>query len=340
MSDLYSGKRIFYLDELRVVAILCVILCHTARFYGDFKYTSLKVAIPGFLDIIGLVGVPLFFMISGALLLNRTYTLGDFFKRRFTRILYPAVFWIAIAVILYAFIKPSNILPVIFGINNFTWFIWVMVGIYLIIPVINSFIKEYGIKGTEYFLAIWFITIILNTLGMYPFKNLELTFFAGFLGYSVAGYYLANKDFKINKLALTIIGIAMFVVFTVLNMYRVYNGTTFTQQYLTVYVSLASIGVFIAFRSFSEYCDQFKSTSLSRIHEKLKNNKFGVAIFTVSICSYGMYFANSIIRIIINPMHIHSLKLFPVLYLIMAVGSFAIVFAMSKVPVLKKFSGV
>ena len=69
-----------------------------------------------------------------------------------------------------------------------------MMGIYLFLPIINSFIKEYGIKGAEYFLIIWFLTIIMNSLGYYPFYELELSYFFGYIGYVVLGYYLFNKN--------------------------------------------------------------------------------------------------------------------------------------------------
>ena len=155
-------KRIFYFDEIRALAILFVILCHTTTIYHPFNYSFSPLAIPSILNMLGWVGVPLFFMISGALLLNREYTLKDFFKRRFTRILYPFIFWMIITLSLYYFFLgfgEKELLKVFFGDNRYTWFIWVMMGIYLILPVLNSFIVEYGMKGVRYFLAIWFITV-------------------------------------------------------------------------------------------------------------------------------------------------------------------------------------
>ena len=82
-----EGKnRIFYLDQIRASAILLVILCHIVREYckirpaGSLGWSSVAI----FIDL-GVIGVPLFLMISGALLLNRDYKLGDFLKRRFIR---------------------------------------------------------------------------------------------------------------------------------------------------------------------------------------------------------------------------------------------------------------
>ncbi|MBQ6100208.1 MAG: acyltransferase family protein [Methanobrevibacter sp.] len=84
-------NRIFYYDFLRAFAIIAVILCHVDGRY-EFTTASLKLAIPFLLNDIGLMGVPLFLMLTGALLLGRKQSLGDFFKKRFSRIVYPYVF--------------------------------------------------------------------------------------------------------------------------------------------------------------------------------------------------------------------------------------------------------
>ena len=87
-------ERIFYYDALRAFAIIAVIICHVDHFFGPLTTPAQIIAKLTFHDI-GDIGVPIFLMISGALLLNREYpSLADFLKRRFTRIIYPFIFWI------------------------------------------------------------------------------------------------------------------------------------------------------------------------------------------------------------------------------------------------------
>lgn len=140
-------------------------------------------------------------MLSGALLLNRDFSLKDFFKKRFSRIVYPYIFWISITVILgYFFFGFSDNIPlIILGEQKYTWFVWTLAGLYLFIPVINSFIKEFSLDGIKYFLIIWIVTIILNTFRHYPFHALELSYFAGYLGYLLLGYYLVKVPIKNTK---------------------------------------------------------------------------------------------------------------------------------------------
>lgn len=336
-NNIYSNKkRVFYFDVLRAVAILCVILCHTTRMYSPYTFDTIKHAIPPLINVIGLVGVPLFFMLSGALLLNRDYDLKDFFKKRFTRILYPAIFWIIITILLiYPFFNTSEIVKIILGQDKYTWFVWVMIGIYLIIPVINSFIKEYGMKGVKYFLLVWAVTVVLNTANMYPFEQLELSYFAGYLGYVVLGYYLANTKFKLSSFSQIIIGILMFVVFTIANMYSRYYNLHIGNSYKCIFVVLASIGVFIFFKALYEYLESRNSG----IHERIKNGRIGYLIFLISSCSYGMYFLNSLILKFVKTLNIQSLKLFPVIFILVAILSLAVVLIVSKISFLKKFSG-
>ena len=92
-----SNQRIFYYDFLRAFAIFAVILCHVDGIIG-YSFWNLKVALPGLLTTIALTGVPIFLMLSGALLLNKEYSLKEFFKKRFSRIIYPFIFWMAISI--------------------------------------------------------------------------------------------------------------------------------------------------------------------------------------------------------------------------------------------------
>ena len=96
-------ERIFYYDFLRAFAIIAVIICHVDAFFGPLTNTTQIVAQMTFHDI-GRIGVPIFFMISGALILNREYpSLKFFLKKRFVRIIYPFIFWIILILVQIAY---------------------------------------------------------------------------------------------------------------------------------------------------------------------------------------------------------------------------------------------
>ena len=111
------------------------------------------------------------------------------------------------------------------GEPSITWYFWILIGIYLFIPVLNSFIRDYKIKGAEYFLAIWFFTMILKTFNSYPLWHyFNLDMFAGFIGYPVLGYYLANKEFKLNDKKLCISGLIILIISGSLCILRLHKG--------------------------------------------------------------------------------------------------------------------
>ena len=254
-----TKNRIFYYDFLRTLAILFVILCHTSHFFSWGGTTTASLITSYTLYDLAKLGVPIFFMLSGALLLNKDYEIKDFLKRRFTRILYPFLFWISIILIgVYYLTGTQFLLDMFLGTNGqFSWFVWTLMGMYLFIPIFNAFIKRYGIKGVEYYLVIWFFTIILAQFNSYPFGRFDLTVFSGWFGVLVLGYYLDNKDFKISDSKLCLIGFLVFLACLIINVY--WNYTNYVPcfsldkcDYLSLLSIVISSGFFLFIRYFKK----------------------------------------------------------------------------------------
>lgn len=349
-----KSKRIFYFDELRVLAIFFVILVHVSQHFArvSVKHTlfwSFSASLKAF----GSVGVPLFFMISGALLLNREYgNIIDFYKKRISRIAIPFAFWIIfiVYVLVTFFDKPFTFNGVCHMAiyDGFPWFFWTLLGLYLFMPVINSFIKEYSIKGAEIFLVFWILTMILSTLGKYPIKQVELRYFSGYLGYVVLGWYLTNKKFKLSNNSILISSIIMFLISTTAYIHIILNNIPLHERYyLTIFPVFQAAGVFLFFKYIDNLSEINRKSFISKIHNFIKESRIGKAILSISICSYGMYLSHYFFiwpfMITNNTYHILSrnpFKWIPVVMLIAILGSWALIWVMSKIPVLKRFSGV
>lgn len=326
-------ERIFYYDFLRAFAIIAVIMCHLDIFFCPLN-TPLEIISHRTFHDIGRMGVPIFLMISGALLLNRDYDLSQFLKRRFTRIIYPFIFWVAL--IMLGIIITSKDYEfawnVFIGNPSITWYFWTLIGIYLAIPVIRTFIKEYGLKGCEYFLAIWFITIILKTFNSYPlFPDFNLDFFASYIGYPILGYYLDRKEFEIDDTKLCILGFLIMILSLAIYVYIDYNKINLISLiYLNVPMVFIGSGMYL----FVKYLD--KTTSFKHI----KNNVIGKIIVSISICSYGMYFSHVIFLKAFSLVNPHSTLLVPVILVLMIFFSWLLPYIVSKIPFLKIFSGL
>lgn len=334
-------QRIFYLDELRMIAILAVILCHVDSFY-PYVTTSLKVAIPYFLTELGRIGVPLFLMISGALLIGEDYDLGFFLKKRFSRILVPFIFWV-IVISAYQFYvlktNPVGVLDWALG-KGVTWYVYELIGAYFMIPIINSFIKEYGDKAVKYFLILWAVTLLIQTFNYNPIDHFKLDYFAGFIGTMVFGHYLYTKKFNLSDGAMILIGILLFIVFYAINCANTFY-TTSSFSYHSVVPVLQAAGVFLTFRYLSEYKNNNPGSFIGKVRTKIEDGVIGKIVLSISTCSYAMYFTHTIVYMTLRKyLEVSSLKLLPVLFIVTVVLSWAIAYASSKIPYISKVCGV
>lgn len=325
-------ERIFYYDFLRAFAIIAVIICHVDLFFGSLNTPFEIISQLAFHDM-GRLGVPLFLMISGALLLNRDYSLSNFLKKRFTRIVYPFIFWITLIIlgILFIIKDPTYAWNTFIGNPSITWYFWTLIGIYLFIPIINTFIEKYGEVGLKYFLIIWFATIVLKTFNSYPlFPNLYLDYFAGYVGYVVLGYYLDKKEFTIDNVKICILGFSILLISLIIFVFCHHNNIyVINSIYLNVPMVFMASGMYL----FIRYLD--KITSFKHI----KHNFIGKIINSISKYSYGMYFSHVIVLEVLSKVNPNSNLLFPIMFILTIFGSWLLPYIVSKIPHLKIFSG-
>lgn len=103
------NKRLISIDILRVMSILAVLLIHTTtRILEVTHYNLYAYPLTLFLNQIARFAVPLFFLISGFVLelsAGPEINYFEYFKRRFSKIVFPYVFW---SLIYYYFIYNQN----------------------------------------------------------------------------------------------------------------------------------------------------------------------------------------------------------------------------------------
>src|SRR6201987_5441904 len=114
--------------------------------------------------------VPLFVMGSGFFL----FPVGDeskFFRKRFTRVLIPFVIWCAVysfyffaqgSISLNAALLNIAKIPVNFGPEvGHLWFLYMLLAIYLIAPVLSPWVVSESRRSMELFLLLWGVTLLL-----------------------------------------------------------------------------------------------------------------------------------------------------------------------------------
>ena len=224
-------ERVLYLDFLRCLAIFLVIILHSnapVLVNPDFYQLS-SWYLCMLLDPLNRTGVPLFFMISGYLLLSRTSTkdLCKFYKHNIPKLLVPLFAWNIIyfwarSQIFHVEINFKSFVEVLLnqGISYHMWFIYTMLAIYIFCPFLKRLVD--GCTQTQLFFLICIIlfpTAILPLVA--PHLPIEIGLFNLFslgelqarVGYFLLGYLLGNWDMKKRRrYSVYILGLVSYAV--------------------------------------------------------------------------------------------------------------------------------
>lgn len=169
-SLLQQKKKLFFVDAMRSWAIINVVLLHSAS-PSMLKFDSLNPEFwwsANFFFTFAHHAVPLFIMISGLLLLDpsKTESLMTFLKKRFFRVVVPFLTWGIIYFIWRIYFHGETIHvwkaigEIIAGPIYFHfWFIYMIFGVYLSVPILKIYIRKAESRDLIYFLALWFIAI-------------------------------------------------------------------------------------------------------------------------------------------------------------------------------------
>jgi surface polysaccharide O-acyltransferase-like enzyme len=341
-------QNISWINNLRLLAMFAVVVLHTASPLL-FNYKTAPLGDWMAADVYNAItrcAVPVFVMITGALTLGKDYELGDFLKKRLGRLLLPFLFWSLVYVgyqwyeeIIY-FNRGTwgNISMVLhqlkIGSSYHLWYVYLLVGLYLVIPIISKFARNASEKELLYFLAIWFITILISSPYLTRFETaVELRYFSGYIGYLVLGYYLANK--QLNFPGMVFIAALIFICFATIIAIGTYYLEVRTKGLSTYFYE--PVGPFVVMLSAGAFLIT-KNTRV-KITPKLERVFANTGKFTL-----GIYFSHALILNILDLNGV-TYAIFnpwlsiPLVALLCFVISWLMIWLMSKVPVAKYLAG-
>jgi surface polysaccharide O-acyltransferase-like enzyme len=358
-----KSKRIFYFDALRALAIISVILFHI------FNVTRVIILpeyalIPTWNWIIGdtmatcfRCGVDLFLMLSGALSLGRVWDIKSFLGKRIPRITAPFLFWGFVLSLLLVYLtytfpdiihtyKPANIEQYLAYLwhsylgktKGFTpyWFFWMILGTYLIMPVLNRWLYNSDLKEAEYFLAIWAVTCIFGSTLNVDFP-IVLTYFTGPIGMVVLGYYLRHtkrKMFNNPYISLFILLIGAFSLL-IISYINSNNSEFYIYDRYNILMVVEVIGIFTFFKNFEKF-----NINLNSIDKPV--SIFKKAVFSIAKYSYGIYLIHRFFLTILYD-GLHKYFLFKPLIIILFIGtlviSWVLLTILNRVPYLNQIIG-
>ena len=283
-------------------------------------------------------GVPVFLMLSGALLLNRDIEIKSFLKRKVPRIAYPFLFYFII------FWLSSFLLNREFSYTIFTynWYFWMILGVYLSVPIINKFIQQTSESEIEYFLAIFVLAAIFYQITLiFGIEHyFDLNFFVAPIGYLVLGYYLSIKQFNIDSKKLIILMAVIFLTATFFKMLE--TGAVLPKNSILNYVATqtAIVGSWVDMSIF----EILQAGSLFVLFKNLNLHIMDKVIVSISNVSYGMYLCNSLVMSFLIPIFtpipsngIEICAIIIVMILVVFVVSWILVTLISRIPVIGKY---
>lgn len=332
--SLRKRETIGWIDWLRVIAILLVIVSHCSD-----HFTALYGVDDGNFLLGAIIGsfvrpcVPLFAMMTGVLLLpiKSDITYSSFLSRRIGRLVWPLIFWsLALPVMNYlafnyvwtdpknlSLVGPFNIHNLvnhlytwIFNFNYDTtplWYVYMLIGIYFIMPIVGSWIVNASRKDVELVLRLWIITLFLpyiqyfapalgyegnygsfGILGVCSWNAFGTFYYvAGFIGYIILAYYLAKYPLKWRGAGFTLLLIAMFIVgFTITTLGFISLRGAENWDLIEMCWSFCSINVFLMTFPIFVLMQRSGVKSSSRI-SNLAIMSFGVYLCHFSIVQFG-----------------------------------------------------
>jgi surface polysaccharide O-acyltransferase-like enzyme len=295
--------------------------------------------------------VPMFLLLSGATLLTKKIDLRQFYQKRFSRVLIPALFWVPAYWIFRWFMlrpwqRPHDFDAIIkWGVDLFVregvsvhlWYVYMILLLYLIIPLISKAIQKSSKSTILIFLFIWMLINTLQSLGVFSIETLPILYkrlytYLLYVGYLVLGYSLRIhfEHIALKKwVSLLVFFVTVIIACAGTYWLSAVNGEltlTFMGTF-TINTLIQTVAVFFLFKN-----------------AEIENSGFRFFIQLISDYSFGIYFVHIMIislffRVGIFWTMAHPAISVPIVVLLTLISSVLVIFLLRKIPGFKHVSG-
>jgi surface polysaccharide O-acyltransferase-like enzyme len=343
-----GSTHLYWIDLIRVVAVFQVVLIHLSYviFFKEDPASANWIS-ANFYSSISRMGVPLFFMVSGYLLLGKSEPVPEFFRKRLLKVGIPTLFW-SVAYLLRSVeaytngtMRPLGIVLSMLktmylgDVEIHLWFLYILIGIYLAVPILRVYISTASRKDLTYFVILWFVATpffeLAHRIVGHP-TALVIPVVAGYVGYFVLGYLLADVTIDRRGRLFAGLGCILAIAITFFGTNMLSEGAGPIDAYFYSYFSpptvLASICGFFLLKDLGGHLGR-----ADKIVRTISVTSFGIFlihIFVVELLRKGdlgfrlySWMAPSIYMIPLTALAVYAL-------------SFVIVFVLQKIPVLKR----
>jgi surface polysaccharide O-acyltransferase-like enzyme len=266
-------------DLIRVIAGIAVVVIHVTTTFVDYKpfFETPSWWLANFLDSVSRLAVPLFVMLSGMLLLDpaKQESPKTFYLKRLNRVAIPVVAWFLISYIfkmLYFHQHPTflSVLKDIISLNVYyhLYYLAIIVGLYLITPVLRVFISAASESMKKCFVIYSFSVVMIIVATNAVFRDSRLTtnifnYFTLYVPYFIGGYYLSKISLRNSQKITLFWGVVVFsLLTTILNYWQMRLSGPYGHYFYDHFspnVVISSIFVFIFLNNSSGFVEKLNA---------------------------------------------------------------------------------
>lgn len=340
-----KGNRILYLEFLRILATLAVLLDHISLVaVGAFETTNTEKWLLNSLVHVTHFAVPVFVMITGSLLLQPDKVID--YKKVLTKYVWRMVVVLTVCGTTFAWIEIffeskhfamqqifQALLNMLEGKSwNHMWYLYMLIGIYLIIPIIKTAVNYLDTKSLDLILLILLLfTSLLPAVEHYTGFRFGVKFPINsvYVFYLLMGYRMTTMDLSSWK---PFIGAMLLIIMAYYGMgYLIYlNGygsLSWMNKYNSPLMVVYSVITFVVIKSL--ICP-LKKQNISKLGGAFSRDSFGIYIF-------HMLWVNVIYKVVkFNPIQTGLWSLVLVL-VVVALLSWGATLVYRKIPYIGKY---
>ncbi len=272
-----ARQHLPYIEWLRALTMFSVVFLHASA-----QTLRANLLSPGWTAVslatsLATAAVPLFFMMSGALLLGSSQTLSIpyLMKKRLPRLVIPLVAWSILSLAKDAVLKAmetgtpdlwllaKELLKIPAGpVAVHFWFMYILIPLYLLSPILKQLVDTLSKTHARYLFGLWSAASLLGSLRLFLRPSLapaltfavldNLLFLGGHLGYFLLGHYLARQETRIPSKWLWLTAAGTVLLIAAGTSWKTGVLGTYSEQfkaYPSIYVLVLSAVIFLLFKN-------------------------------------------------------------------------------------------
>lgn len=272
--DKHSVKKdIPWIHLVRVLACLMVVCLHVSTASRDYPLEHIDTAFNNAVYILTKPCVPLFFMVTGFLILP--YKNGEdimsFYRKRIPRVWFPLLVWGVVYAVLpfllgmtgwQAMVKEVLLSPIkqpdYFG--GILWYLYILIGIYLFIPFFTDRLYE-NKRFLRLYVGLWMVSSLVmivkahvpNVFGENHWEHVfdMFLYFSGYLGFLMIGFAIRKfgEDFFVAGFSRIWGGKMKYLIILFLTLVVSYYYGSLITSFLAIGTVMITVNLFMLLRN-------------------------------------------------------------------------------------------